>query len=90
MTSEEWKVLSRGPKYCVVRECKEEDMRVEVETAILKHKRDCMSHAEEEEEEHLTEEESKEKARVALLAEEMAAQTRMVYDDQEQVWDACN
>ena len=71
-----------------MRGCKEEDMRVEVETAILKHKWDCMSHEGEEEEEHLTEEESKEKERVALLAEEMAAQTRMVYDDQEQVWDA--
>ena len=65
-------------------------MRVEVETAILKHKWDCMSHEGEEEEEHLTEEESKEKERVALLAEEMAEQTRMVYDDQEQVCDACN
>ena len=32
----------KGPKYCVVRGCKEEDMRVEVEKAILKHKYDCM------------------------------------------------
>ena len=80
----------KGPKYCVVRGCKEEDMRVEVEKAILKHKWDCMGQEGEEEEKHLTEEESKEKERVALLAEEMAEQTRMVYDDQEQVWDACN
>ena len=43
---------------------------------------------EEDEEEQLTDEEAKEKERLALLSEEMAARTRMVYNDQEQVWNA--
>ena len=48
MSKEEWIVLSRGPKFCMVRNCDEENMRVEVETAVLKHKWDCMSHDDEE------------------------------------------
>ena len=31
LSSDEWQLLARGPKYCVVRNCKEEDMRVEIE-----------------------------------------------------------
>ena len=82
-------VLARGPKYFVVRGCQEEDMRVEVEKTVLKHKWDCMGRkGEKEEEEHLTEEEIKENESVTRLAEEMGAQTKMVIDDKEQVWDA--
>ena len=36
MCSEDWQLLARGPKYCMVRGCGEEDMEVELETAILK------------------------------------------------------
>ena len=43
LSKDEWKVLARGPKFCVVRGCGEEDMRVDLETAILKHKWDCMA-----------------------------------------------
>ena len=88
LSSEEWNVLARGPKYCVVRGCSEEDMRVEIETSILKHKWDCMGCEGEEEEENQSEEERKESDRVAQLAEEMAAQTRMVYDSEKNTWDA--
>ena len=77
ISSEEWKLLARGPKCCVVQGCKEEDMRVELETAILKHKWDCMSNEDEESSEDMTEEERKESERVAQLAEEMGAQAKM-------------
>ena len=72
----EWAFLARGPKYCIVRACEEENLRVEVETAILKHKWDCMSQEEVDEETvALSEEERRENERVAQLAEEMSAQT---------------
>ena len=89
MSKEEWIVLSRGPKFCMVRNCDEENMRVEVETAVLKHKWDCMSHDDEDEvvEENLSEEERIENERVAQLAEEMSAQTRLVYDSEQDKWD---
>jgi hypothetical protein len=48
LSSEEWAVLARGPKYCVMRGCSEEDARVEIETSILKHKWDCMGEDENE------------------------------------------
>ena len=41
-------MLARGPKYCVMRGCSEEDARVEIETSILKHKWDCMGEDENE------------------------------------------
>ena len=63
MTSEEWQLLARGPKYCVVRSCKEEDIRVEIETSILKHKWDCMG---QECDANLSEEERIEQERVAF------------------------
>ena len=85
----EWAFLARGPKYCIVRACEEENLRVEVETAILKHKWDCMSQEEVEDETvDISEEERRENERVAQLAEEMSAQTRMVYNSEEGVWDA--
>ena len=65
----------------MVRGCKEEDAKVEIETSILKHKWDCMGQDEEIDEANMTEEERKEEDRVAQLAEEMAAQTRMVFDE---------
>ena len=85
LTSEEWQLLARGPKYCVVRSCKEEDIRVEIETSILKHKWDCMG---QECDANLSEEERIEQERVALLAEEMGAQQRMVYNSEDKTWDA--
>ena len=88
MSSGEWQFLARGPKYCTVRSCKEEDMRVEVETSILKHKWDEMGREGDEEEEDLTPEEVLENERVALLAEEMGAQQRMVFNSKENTWDA--
>ena len=36
LAGNEWNVLARGPKYCVVRGCSEEDIRVEIQTIILK------------------------------------------------------
>jgi hypothetical protein len=72
----------------MVRSCGEENVRVEIETAILKHKCDCMGQDEEVGEENLTEEERIENARVAQLAEEMSAQTRMVFNSEDGVWDA--
>ena len=48
LSDDEWALLARGPKYCAMRGCKEEDARVEIETCILKHKWDCMSHDDEE------------------------------------------
>ena len=89
LSSEEWAVLAKGPKYCVMRGCSEEDARVEIETSILKHKWDCMGQDENEtEEENMCEEDKKESERVAQLAEEMAAQTRMVYDEESNTLDA--
>ena len=90
LSKEEWMVLSRGPKFCMVRNCDEENMRVEVETAVLKHKWDCMSHDDEDElvEENLSEEERIKNERVAQLAEDMSAQIRMVYDSEQDKWDA--
>ena len=86
----EWALLAKGPKYCVVRGCKEEDARVEIETCILKHKWDCMSNGDEEDDDktNKSEEEIQEENRVAQLAEEMAAQTRMVYNEEGNTWDA--
>ena len=84
----EWSVLARGPKFCVMRGCGEEDMRVDLETAILKHKWDCMANEDDECGETLSDEERKENERVAQLAEEMSAQTRMAYNSEENVWDA--
>ena len=46
LSSDEWDILARGPNYCVVRGCSEEDMRVELETCILKHKWDSMGRGE--------------------------------------------
>ena len=86
--SNEWSLLARGPKYCLVRGCSEEDMRVEIETCVLKHKRDCMGREGDEDEELLSEEAKLEHERVAQLAEEMAAQTRMVHNTDEDSWDA--
>ena len=85
----EWALLAKGPKYCIVRGCKEEDARVEIETCILKHKWDCMSNDDEEEDNaNKSEEELQEESRVAQLAEEMAAQSRMVFDEEGNTWDA--
>ena len=88
MSSEEWQLLSRGPNYCVVRSCKEEDMRVELETCILKHKWDSLGRDENDDDDDLSEEEIIENERVAQLAEEMGAQRRMVYNSNEDSWDA--
>jgi hypothetical protein len=88
LSNEEWALLSRGPKYCMVRKCDEESMRVEVETAVLKHKWDCMSQEDTIEEGNISDEERLENERVAQLAEEMSAQTRMVYNSEDDVWDA--
>ena len=57
LNNKEWQLLARGPKYCMVRGCSEEDMKVEIETAILKHK--CMSREDEVSEEEYTEEEKR-------------------------------
>ena len=88
LSKNEWSVLARGPKFCVVRGCGEEDMRVELETAILKHKWDCMANEAEESSENMSDGERRENERVAQLAEEMRAQTRMAYNSEENVWDA--
>ena len=88
LRSEEWALLARGPKYCVVRGCKEEDMRVELETCILKHKWDSMGKGEDDPDEILSDEDRIENERVAQLAEEMGAQRRMAYDSSENSWDA--
>ena len=88
LSSEEWSLLARGPKYCVVRSCSEEDMRVETETCVLKHKWDCMGREGDEDYELLSGEEKEEHDRVAQLAEEMAAQTRLVHNPEEGSWDA--
>ena len=60
MSKMEWQLMARGPKYCVVRGCGEEDMKVEIETAILKHKWDSMGQDDEPEETEITEEERRE------------------------------
>ena len=88
LSKDEWKVFARGPKFCVVRGCGEEDLRVELETAILKHKWDCMANEDKESSETLSDDERRENERVAQLAEEMRAQTRMAYNSEENVWDA--
>ena len=88
LNSDEWSLLARGPKYCVVRGCSEEDMRVEIETCVLKHKWDCMGREGDEDDELLSDEEKLEHERVAQLAEEMAAQTRMVHNTDKDSWDA--
>ena len=62
-------------------------MKVEIETAILKHKWDSMGQDDEPEETEITEEERRENERVAQLAEEMGAQTRMVYDSEKETLD---
>ena len=54
----------------------------------MKHKWDCMGQDGEEEEGEISEEERIENERVAQLAEEMAAQKRMAYDSDRDVWDA--
>ena len=63
-------------------------MRVEVETAVLKHKWDCMSQEHTIEEGDISDEERLENERVAQLAEEISTQTRMVYNSEDGVWDA--
>ena len=90
LSDEVWAVLARGPKYCVVRGCNEEDARVEIETSILKHKWDCMSQEsnDDEDDKLMSDEEKKEVQRCEQLAEEMAAQTRMVYDGESNTVDA--
>ena len=90
LSDEEWAVLARGPKYCVVRGCNEEDARVEIETSILKHKWDCMSQEgnDDEDTKLMSDEEKKEVQRCEQLAEEMAAQTRKVYDGESNTVDA--
>ena len=88
LSSEEWQLLARGPKYCILRSCKEEDMRVEIETSILKHKWDEMGREGDESDDNLSEEEKLENERVALLAEEMSAQQRLAYNSSENSWDA--
>ena len=50
--------------------CNEEDARVEIETAILKHKWDCMGQEGEEDNGSISEAERRANKRVAQLAEE--------------------
>ena len=40
----ELKLLSRGPKYCLMKNCSEEKMCCQLETSPVKHKWDCLSH----------------------------------------------
>ena len=88
LSEDAWALLARGPSYCVVRGCQEEDARVEIETSILKHKCDCMGQEGEEEKVDMSEEERTEGERIAQLAAEMAAQTRLVYDGESKTMDA--
>ena len=76
-----------GPKYCLLNTCSYKVMCCQVETAICKHKWDCMSR-EDDNEEHppwlepatLTEEERLEDERLEKLAEELSAESREMYD----------
>ena len=84
LTDSELKVLKRGPKYCVLKSCSEEAICCSVECCITKHKWDDMANDPDEPplQEALTGEELAEKARLDNLAEELAAESRSVYDEE--------
>ena len=57
-----------------------------VQLALLKHKWDLLNNKEDSQD--WTEEEKTEIERVTQLAEEMSAQTRLIFDEVNQVWNA--
>ena len=61
ISKEEWLLLEKGPKFCVVKRCTEEQMECDAEVAIVKEKWDRMGRDEDEECGDLTPEESVEK-----------------------------
>jgi hypothetical protein len=63
--------------------CQQEEMLVDTEVAILKHKWDTLSNGEgEEDQQDWSEEERAEYERVNQLAEEMSAQARLAFDEE--------
>ena len=83
-------ILARGPGYCLIKTVKREEFCCCLETAIVKHKWQCLNDDETEEGEEeipLSDEEQRESERVAALAEEMAAESRTPYDDKERTFD---
>ena len=75
LSENELEFLALGPKYCLLNTCSYEVMCCQVETAICKHKWDCMSREDDNEEERMTitEEERIEDERLEKLAEELSA-----------------
>ena len=85
-------ILARGPGYCLLKSVKDEEFCCCLETAIVKHKWQCLNDDEESdppflEVPPLSDEEQREADRLSALAEEMAAESRTPYDDREKVFD---
>ena len=84
LSKSEHQILKRGPKYCILKSCSEEAICCSVECCITKHKWDDLAN-DPDEPPPLgvpTEEELAEKARIDNLAEEMAAESRSIYDEE--------
>ena len=86
LSREKFLLLDKGPKYCVVKKCSEEQAECDTETAIIKEKWDRMGRDTENMDETLTDEELKDRDRGAQLAEEVEAQTRLAYDEDTKIW----
>ena len=78
-------ILARGPGYCLLKSVKNEEFCCCLETAIVKHKWQCLNDddSDNEDSDTMSEEEQRESERLAALAEEMAAESRTPYDDRE-------
>ena len=84
----ERELLTRGPKYCVLRSCNEEEMVGNIECSTVKYKWDEMAQGEEEKGElsNMSEEERVEQERLDAVADEMAAETRCIFSEEDKTW----
>ena len=95
LTPNERALLRRGPKFCVLKNCKEETALNQLEVCITKHKWQCMADGEEkvtsspdlEVPPPPTEEEMREATRLKELSEELSAEARTAFDDKNKIFD---
>ena len=95
LTPNERALLRRGPKFCVLKNCKEETALNQLEVCITKHKWQCMADGEEkvtsspglEDPPPPTEEEMREATRLKELSEELSAEARTAFDDKNRIFD---
>ena len=72
----EKELLKLGPKYCLLKSCKSESMSCAIESAITKHKWECLNLETDEEPKDQSEEERIEAKRIKDLSEKMGAEAR--------------